>query len=103
MEVDQAFLDKIKKHIRRTHSELDDDLCDTIKICLADLKACGVHEPEQAEQCIIDPLILRAVRLFCKATEEDDPAKSKQFQQCYEHTKSFLMMAGEYKGEAANE
>lgn len=87
----QETLDKVKQSIRRRHDKLDADLMGDIEACLADLRVCGVtHAPET------DPLIYRAIKLYCLAANTDDPAKSAKYQQGYDALKATLMMAEGY-------
>lgn len=94
---DQSLLTKIKNYLRISHSVLDDDLNDTIDACLADLQVCGV----QAEST--DPLILNAVKLYCRKEYTDDTGKAAEYQKRYDALKSSLMMTGEYSGEAGTD
>ena len=71
-------LDKVKQAIRRTHNKLDDDLRDEIESCLADLKMHGIVHKDDT-----DPLILNAVKLWCKAITTDDTVKAAEFNQRY--------------------
>jgi len=89
------LLEKVKLSIRRSHSKLDDDLLDEINECLADLKVCGVVYAETT-----DPLIVNAVKLYCRSTNADDPAKSAEWLRRYEALKACLMMADGYGREA---
>jgi len=88
-----AMLSKVKTSLRISHSVLDDDLTDTIEACLADLKVCGVLDPDKT-----DPLILNAVKLYCKAAYTDDTGKAAAYQARYDALKSCLMMAEGYGG-----
>ena len=84
-------LEKVKLAIRRSHSKLDEDLQDDIDACLADLRVCGVvHAGED------DPLILNAVKLYCRSTNTDDAAKAAEWLRRYESLKSCFMMAEGY-------
>lgn len=96
MAIDQSLLLKIKTSLRISHSVLDEDLSDTIAAGLQDLKICGVHAADPA-----DPLILNAVKLYCRKEYTDDPVKAAEYQRRYDAMKSCLMMASEYSGEAA--
>lgn len=89
------LLEKIKKSIRRSHSKLDDDLLDEIKESLADLWACGVVYAKHT-----DPLIVSAVKLYCRSMNTDDTAKSAEWLRRYEALKACLMMADGYGREA---
>ena len=94
MAIDQTTLDKIKINLRISHNVLDDDLADTISACLADLRVCGVFDP-QAD----DPLILNAIKLYCRAEYTDDTSKAAAYKERYDTLKSCLMMASEYGAE----
>jgi hypothetical protein len=48
----------------------------------------------------MDPLILNAVKLFCKAAYTDDTEKAAAYQARYDALKSCLMMASGYREEA---
>lgn len=94
---DQNLLAKIKNNLRISHSALDDDLNDTIAACLEDLKVCGVQTVET------DPLILNAVKLYCRKEYTDDTGKAAEYQKRYDALKSCLMMASEYRREAESD
>ena len=94
MAIDQSLLTKIKNNLRISHNKLDDDLSDTIAACLQDLKVCGVQAAET------DPLVLNAVKLYCRKEYADDTSKAAEYQKRYDALKSCLMMASEYTGEA---
>ena len=98
MAIEQTLLNKVKTYLRISHSALDDDLTDTIEACLADLKVCGVKDPQAG-----DKLILNAVKLFCKAAYTDDTGKAAAYQARYDALKSCLMMAEGYGGEAVSD
>lgn len=67
MEIDQGLLTKVKNYLRISHTKLDDDVADSISACLADLRVCGVRNPSEDTEDVIDPLVLNAVKLYCKA------------------------------------
>lgn len=94
MAIDQTTLDKIKINLRISHTVLDDDLADTISACLADLRVCGVFDPQTD-----DPLILNAIKLYCRAEYTDDTSKAAAYKERYDALKSCLMMASEYGAE----
>ena len=95
MAIEQDLLPKIKKNLRISHSVLDDDVTDSIGACLQDLKVCGVVKIDPA-----DPLILNAIKLFCKVAYTDDTEKAAAYQARYDALKACLMMASEYQEEA---
>ena len=98
MAENKSLLEKIKTNLRISHSALDGDLTDTIAACQADLKVCGV----QAEN-LDEPLILNAVKLYCRKEFTDDTDKAAEYQKRYDALKSCLMMAGEYNGEVGTD
>lgn len=98
MAIEQELLTKIKNSLRISHSMLDDDVADSIEACLQDLKVCGVMNPDAT-----DPLILNAVKLFCKAAYTDDTEKAAAYQARYDALKSCLMMAEGYGAEVATD
>lgn len=84
-------LDKVKKSIRRTHDKLDDDLRDEIEGCLADLKVHGITHKDDT-----DPLILNAVKLWCKAATAPDTIKAAEYHQRYTALRDSLKVAKGY-------
>lgn len=103
MVIDQSLLLKIKTNLRISHSVLDDDLSDTIAACLVDLQVCGVRTPAPDDPQDFDPLILNAVKLYCRKEYTDDTTKAAEYQKRYDSLKSSLMMASEYKKEASSD
>ena len=85
------LLSKVKAAIRRNHDKLDEDLQADIDACVADLKIAGVVYAGTA-----DPLIFNAIKLYCRSTCTDDPAKAAEWLRRYEGLKACLMMAEGY-------
>ncbi len=94
MAIEQELLKKIKTSLRISHSVLDDDVTDSAEACLQDLKVCGIVNPQPT-----DPLILNAIKLYCKAAYTDDTDKAAAYQARYDALKSCLMMAEGYGAE----
>lgn len=84
-------LEQVKQAIRRSHNKLDEDLQADIDACMADLRVCGVVYADET-----DPLILNAIKLYCRSTNTDDTAKAAEWLRRYESLKSCLMMAEGY-------
>ena len=95
------LLSKIKTSLRISHTALDDDVQDTIDACISDLRVCGVQEQKLDTSKDLDPLILNAVKLYCKKEYTDDPIKAARYQGGYDALKSSLMMAEGYGYEEA--
>ena len=103
MTIDSGLVSKIKTSIRISHAKLDGDIEDTILAALQDLHVCGITAPPAEDPGSLDPLILNAVKLFCKAEYTDDPGKAAEYQRRYDSMKSCLMMAEGYREVPANE
>ena len=91
-------LTKIKLALRISHNKLDEDIKDDIDACLADLKVCGIIDPQET-----DPLIYNAIKLYCRSIYTDDTAKGAAYLARYEALKACLMMAEGYGWEATGD
>lgn len=91
-------LERIKLAIRRSHSKLDSDLQDEIDACLADLRVVGIIYATEE-----DPLILNAIKLWCKSGTAEDPAKAAEWRARYDALKACLMVAEGYGWRATDE
>lgn len=89
------MLNKIKTALRISHNQLDEDIQADIDACRQDLKVCGIVYATDN-----DPLIVNAVKLWCRSSYTDDPAKSAEFLKRYEALKACLQMAEGYGREA---
>lgn len=92
---DDTTLAKIKTDLRISHTALDDDIRDTINSCLSDLTVCGIVAPDP-----MDPPVLAAVKLYCRAAYTDDTDKAEAYYRRYNDLKACLMMAEGYGGTA---
>jgi uncharacterized phage protein (predicted DNA packaging) len=99
MNITQSLLTKVKKSIRISHTALDEDILDGIRAALSDLRMCGISEAKLDPTGEVDPLILNAVKMYCKKEYTDDPAKAARYQEGYDALKSSLMMADGYRAE----
>lgn len=97
----EELLKKVKASLRISHTALDEDVQDNIQACLADLRMCGVMEGKLDTSKELDPLVLNAVKLYCKKEYTDDPVKAARYQGGYDAMKSCLMMAEGYSYEEA--
>ena len=95
------LLAKVKESLRISHDKLDADIQDTIDASLADLKACGILEKKLDPAKGLDPLILNAVKLYCKHEYTDDTVKAARYQEGYDNLKGFLQNAEGYGYEEA--
>jgi len=92
------LLDDIKTALRISGNDLDGEILDLIEAAKADLILSGVHE-SKAEGT--DPLIKRAIIVYCKAHfGYDDPKITERFEQSYISLKQHLTLSIEYTGGA---
>ena len=87
-------LAKIKLALRISHDKLDNDIQDEIDACLSDLHLCGVIFAPEA-----DPLMVNAIKLWCRSVFTDDPVKGAEYLRRYNALKASLMMAEGYAWE----
>lgn len=90
------MLDKVKLSLRIKTNKLDIDITDLIEEAKGDLKRVGI--PEQ----IInkdDPLISRAIKLYCKANFGLENKDAEKYQKAYEMVRDELSLCGDYNVE----
>ena len=92
------MLDKVKTALRLKTSAFDGEIDGLIDACKADLSLAGIkikEKPPRAKKWVDDPLVVRAVILYCKANfgfNED----SERYRRAYDLLKTALCLAGEY-------
>ena len=101
--IDSNLIRKVKTKIRIRHNVLDEDVEDTIAACLRDLQIGRIQAPTPADSQEIDPLILNAVKLFCRAEFTDDTGKAADYMARYDALKSNLQMAEAYREATGDE
>lgn len=88
------MLVSVKDALRVSGVDLDGEIQDLIDGAKADLSLSGV---ERTKILDTDPLIKRAVILYCKAQfGYDDPKIADRFQQSYTSLKQHLTLSAEY-------
>ena len=85
------MLEKIKKSLRISISQLDDEVQDLIDAAILDLSISGVINFTDD-----DPIILRAIIIYCKANFGLDNADSEKYQSSYNSLKNHLALCGDY-------
>jgi len=93
----EATLAAVKLNLRIAHSALDAELEEQIEACLADLAVCGIADPDET-----DPLILGAIKLWCRREFTDDTDAAAAYLKRYDAQKGCLQMAAGYGGEPAD-
>lgn len=85
------MLQKIKDALRVSGSDLDEEIQGLIDAAKADLRLSGITKNED------DPLILRAITIYCKAHfGYEEPAQAELFMKSYNALKSHLALSQEY-------
>lgn len=88
------LLDAVKKRLRISSSAFDDEVQDLIDAAKADLVLSGVGETKIIDT---DPLIKRAVVVYCKAHFGWNNPDADRLQRSYEMLKEHLALAGDYQ------
>ena len=89
------MLSLIKKSLRVSTSEYDDEITALIAECKKDLQISGVYFVNE------DELIKRAIRVYCSA-HFGEPTNQSELLEIYNKVKADLMMNIEYKVDYEN-
>ena len=90
------MLQDVKDALRVNGTDLDVEIKDLIEAAKADLSLSGVSKDKVVDT---DPLIKRAIILYCKAHfGYDDPKIAERFEQSYISLKHHLTLSAEYTG-----
>jgi len=88
------MLNDVKDALRASGDDPNIEVQDLIDAAKADLQLSGVHPSKIVDT---DPLIKRAVTVYCKANfGYDDPKLSERFQESYTSLKHHLTLSAEY-------
>lgn len=88
------MLEDAKGALRINGEDLDVEVQDLIDAAKADLQLSGVHKDKIVDT---DPLIKRAIIVYCKAHfGYEDPKLTERFQQSYISLKHHLTLSAEY-------
>ncbi|WP_251861964.1 head-tail connector protein [Clostridium sp. Marseille-Q2269] len=87
------MLEKIKLVLRFDDDEFDGDIGETIEAAKADLELCGVDKNKINET---DPLILRAIKTFCKAEFSTDIKEAERYRKSYESIRDHMTLSKDY-------
>lgn len=85
------MLESIKLALRIKSSAFDLEILDLINAAKLDLRLSGVIKINEG-----DPLILQAVKVYCKANFGLDNKDSEKYQASYDSLKQHLSLCGEY-------
>lgn len=87
------MLEKIKLSLRITNNLFNDELLDLISTCKKDMKRVGINKDRIIDN---DPLIKRAIILFCKAEFGMDNKDYKIYKKAYEELRDSISLAEDY-------
>ena len=87
-----ALLDDVKKVLKVTRTEQDTEITDLILACKKDLVISGID----ASFDETDPLIKRAITIYCKAHYGYDNQDAEKLERAYLSLKTHLMMSSDY-------
>lgn len=88
------MLEKVKLALRIKSNILDLEIEDLIEACKIDLSISGVKKIEES-----DPIINRAIILYCKANFGLENKDSEKYQKSYDLLKQSLSLCGDYNVE----
>ena len=88
-----ALKDDVKVHLRLVSTSTDTEVDDLIASAKKDLEISGVDAMSIDDT---DPLIKRAIVLYCKANYGYNNVESDRFRASYDLLKSHLSMSGDY-------
>lgn len=87
------MLNDVKDALRVSGNDLDTEVTDLIEAAKADLMLSGVYQSKIKDT---DPLIKRAVTVYCKANFGWDNPEAERFQKSYDMLKTHLTLSQEY-------
>lgn len=89
-----TLLETVKKALRVTHSGLDEaEITPLIEAAKKELEIAGVAMIDES-----DPLIIRAVTVYCKANFGYDNPDSEKFLSSFNSLKNTISQVGAYNG-----
>lgn len=88
------MLEKVKLALRIKSNILNLEIEDLIEACKIDLSISGVKKIEES-----DPIINRAIILYCKANFGLENKDSDKYQKSYDLLKQSLSLCGDYNVE----
>lgn len=88
------LFEKIKRNLRVSINSFDEDIRDLIEAAKKDMESHGVKKLEED-----DPLIIRAVDLYCKCFFYLENKDSERYLESYKSLRDHLSLAGDYNHE----
>lgn len=88
------MLESVKRALRVTISDFDEEIQDLIDAAKRDLEIAGVAKDKIVDT---DKLIRRAIITYCKANFGYDNPEAERFQQSYDMLKMHLSLSSDYQ------
>lgn len=88
---------KVALRISQSNSAFDTEVIDLIEAARLDLMISGVSQEKASSDK--DPLIKRAITIYCKANYGFDNPDSDRLQKSYDMLKQHLSLTGDYRVE----
>ena len=85
------LLDKIRETLRITHNKLDNEIQDMIDACKNDMIISGISKIDEE-----DPLVLQAIKVYCKREYESDMNKRDRYDLAYDNIIKHMGLTQEY-------
>lgn len=85
------MVESIKLALRIKSSAFDEEMNDLILAAKTDLKISGVNKIDEK-----DPIILQAIKTYCKANFGLDNKDSEKYERSYQSLKQHLSLCGDY-------
>lgn len=85
------LLDKIRETLRITHNKLDNEIQDMIDACKNDMIISGISKIDEE-----DPLVLQAIKVYCKREYESDMNKRDRYDLAYDNIIKHMGLTKEY-------
>ena len=92
------MLEKVKLALRIKVTSLDSEITDLIEACKIDLSISGIKVINDT-----DPLIQRAIIVYCKANFGLDNKESEKYQLSYDMLKQSLALCSDYNTEVTTD
>jgi len=89
-----ALVDNVKKVLRVSHSDMNDEVQGLIEACKKDLEIKGLATEKIVED---DPSIVQAIYLYCKANFGYNNPEAIRFSEAYENLALSLARCGDYR------
>jgi uncharacterized phage protein (predicted DNA packaging) len=92
-----VLLPAVKTALRVSHNALDSEIDELISAARKDLYESGVGEIASNATDNIDPLIKRAIIVYCKAQFLANDKNAERYQIAYDLMKTHLALASDYQ------